>query len=379
VLTRGREIVARAGFNPYRVDFDAARYIDLASNNYLGLAGRAEVREAAIAAIREHGVSLCGTPVASGHSAYARQTAKRLAAFCGLEAACFFPSCYQANNGIFSVLAGEDDVIVIDRAAHASLIAGVRASRAKISPFLHNSPEHLAQVLERAQKHRNIFVVTESVFSTEGAIAPLPEILALCRARNAIPVIDDSHGIGVLGANGRGALEHFAITDFPGIYTASLGKALAGMGGVVAGNAEIMERLEYLCPGLVYSTALTPPALGTLNGALDVIEREFPALGERLMHYRDIVAAALGDKRTNSEAPIHAIPCGDAETAVRLTAALYRNGILATPFIEPSVPKDACVVRLIAGAGLAEDAVRRAADCIRTTAFGQEFCKRLLV
>ncbi|MDR0737089.1 MAG: pyridoxal phosphate-dependent aminotransferase family protein [Zoogloeaceae bacterium] len=365
MLTRGREIVARAGFNPYRVDFDDKHFIDLASNNYLGLAGRAEVKEAAIAAIREHGVSLCGTPVASGHSAHARQTAKRLAAFCGLEAALFFPSCYQANNGILAVLAGEDDGIVIDRAAHASLIVGARACRAKISPFVHNSVEHLAHVLARAGKHRNIFVVTESVFSTEGSIAPLPEILALCREHDAIPVVDDSHGIGVLGASGRGALEHFGITDFPGIYTASLGKALAGMGGMVAGNAEIMERLEYLCPGLVYSTALTPPALGTLNGALDVIEREFSGLGKRLWQYREIVADALGAKRLAGEAPINAVPCGDAETAVRLTATLYQNGILATPFIEPSVPKNACVVRLIAGAGLSEEAVQRAARCIR--------------
>ena len=365
MLTRGREIVARAGFNPYRVDFDDTRFIDLASNNYLGLAGRAEVKEAAIAAIREYGASLCGTPVASGHSAHARQTAERLAVFCKLEAALFFPSCYQANNGIFAVLAGQDDVIVIDRAAHASLVAGVRASGAKISPFVHNSVEHLARVLERARGCRKIFVVTESVFSTEGSIAPLQEMLALCQAHDAIPVVDDSHGIGVLGTGGRGVLEHFHITDFPGIYTASLGKALAGMGGMVAGNAEVMERLEYLCPGLVYSTALTPPALGTLNGALDVIGREFSELGQRLWHYRGIVADALGAKRQAGEAPINAVACGDAETAVRLTAALYRNGILATPFIEPSVPKNACVVRLIAGAGLSEEAVERAATCIR--------------
>jgi 8-amino-7-oxononanoate synthase len=147
------------------------------------------------------------------------------------------------------------------------------------------------------------------------------------------------------------------------------------MGGVVAGKAEVMERLEYLCPGLIYSTALTPPALGTLHGALDVIEREFPALGQRLWYYRDLIADALGAKRLGGEAPSNAIACGDAETAVRLTAALYRNGILATPFIEPSVPKDACVVRLIAGAGLAEAAVQRAAACIQAcmrTYFGHE-------
>jgi 7-keto-8-aminopelargonate synthetase-like enzyme len=365
MLKRGREIVARVGFNPYRVDFDGRRFIDLASNNYLGLTSRAEVKEAAIAAIREYGVSLCGTPVASGHSAYARQTGARLAAFCQLEAALIFPSCYQANNGIFAVLAQSGDLIAIDRAAHASLIAGVRASGAKISPFAHNSMEHLSRVLERAKGCRKIFVVTESVFSTEGSIAPLPELLALCQTHNALPVVDDSHGLGVLGASGRGALEHFHIKDFPGVYAASLGKALAGMGGMVAGRADMMEELEYLCPGLVYSTALTPPALGTVNGALDVIEREFPALSQRLWHYRDQVAAALGARRLGGEAPINAIACGDAETTVRLAARLYQNGILATPFIEPSVPKDACVLRLIAGAGLSEAAVERAAACIR--------------
>ncbi|MDR3212349.1 MAG: pyridoxal phosphate-dependent aminotransferase family protein [Azoarcus sp.] len=366
MLNHAREIVARVGFNPYRVAFDDQNLIDLASNNYLGLARRAEVREAAAHALREYGVSFCGTPVASGHSLLARETARRLAAFCGLEAALLFPSCYQANSGVFAMLSGPDDLIVIDRGAHASLIAGVRAAGAKIRPFAHNSAEHLETVLQRAAGYRKIFIVTESVFSTEGTIAPLPDILALAERFAAIPVIDDSHGIGVLGARGRGVLEHFHIERFRGIYTASLGKALAGMGGMIAGEAATMEELEYLCPSLIYSTALTPPVLGGIGGALDVIDREFAELGPRLWRYKDILATALGEKRQGGGAPINAVACGETEAAIRLTARLHQEGILSTPFIEPSVPKNACVVRLIAGAGLREEEVTRAAECLRT-------------
>ncbi|MDR1888561.1 MAG: pyridoxal phosphate-dependent aminotransferase family protein [Zoogloeaceae bacterium] len=366
MLKRGQEIVTRVGFNPYRADFDDQHFIDLASNNYLGLARHERVKEAAIRAIHEHGVSLCGTPVASGHSALARETARRLAAFCGLEAALLFPSGYQANNSVFALLGGPEDLMLIDRAAHASLIAGVRFTGAKLWPFAHNSLEHLETLLKRAKGYRKIFIVTESVFSTEGSLAPLPDILALARQFNALPVIDDSHGLGVLGATGCGVLAHFGVTDFPGIYTASLGKALAGMGGMVAGSAAAMEELEYLCPGLIYSTALTPPMLGAINGALDVIARDFPERSARLWRYKAIIAAALAGRQSGGEAPINAVACGDAERAIRLCATLYQHGILSTPFIEPSVPQNACVVRLIAGAGLEEDAVHKAAACLRS-------------
>lgn len=364
MLKESKEMVETVGFNPYRVPYDNRRYIDLASNNYLGLAEHPRVKGAAVEAIEQYGVSFCGTPVASGHSEFADDLARRLAGFVGMEAALLFPSCYQANNGVFAVLCGKEDLIVIDKGAHSSLVEGARMAGCKISPFLHNDLQHLEKVLRRSAGKGNIFVVTESVFSTEGSIAPLPDIVMLCRRYGAVPVVDDSHGIGVLGEGGHGILEHFRLTDFPGIYTASLGKALGNMGGMVAGNSEIMERLEYLCPNLVYSTALTPPVLGGLSGALEVIDLEYREISKKMWFYKDIISHAIGGGMT-SETPINTIFCGDAKTAITVSGRLYERGVLSTPFIEPSVPKNNCVVRLIAGAGLEEERVYWAAKQIQ--------------
>lgn len=362
MLEHTKALAQEIGFNPYRVPFDRKQFLDLASNNYLGLAQHPCVQKSAIDAAQKYGVSLCGTPVASGYSDFSNQVSQRLAAFAGLRHALLFPSCYQANNGLFAALCKTDDSIIIDKYAHSSLIEGARAAGCKIRPFLHNNKDHLEKVLRRASGNGNCFVVTESVFSTEGSIAPLPDILALCRKYDAVPVIDDSHGIGVIGKSGRGILEHFGIADFDGIYTASLGKSLANMGGMVAGDEKTMEYLSYLCPHLVYSTALTPPVLGGVMGALDVIGQEFAVLSARMWRYKQIIAEAIGE--SFGDAPINTIFCGSAAKAIETSKRLYEKGILSTPFIEPSVPQNACIVRLIAGAGLSEENVLWAAKQI---------------
>ena len=364
MLNEAKEMIGQIGFNPYRVAYDSQNYIDLASNNYLGLAGHPAVKQAAAAAAQEYGVSFCGTPVASGCSELSRSAAGQLAAFTGLDAAVLFPSCYQANNGLFSALCRKEDLIVIDQYAHSSLVEGVRAAGCKINPFLHNDMAHLEKVLRRARGFHKIYVVTESVFSTEGSVAPLDQITALCEVYGAVPVVDDSHGIGVLGANGHGVLEHFGLSRYRGLYTASLGKALGNMGGMAGGDEETMEYLGYLCPHLIYSTALTPPVLGGIIGALTVIAREFPELGSKMWHYKQLISEAVGPDHP-SPAPINTIFCGEARAAVALSRKLYERGILSTPFIEPSVPRHRCVVRLIAGAGLKEEKVIWAARQIR--------------
>lgn len=364
MLKATKAMVGEIGFNPYRVPYDNRNFIDLASNNYLGLAGHLTVKGAAAAAVEEYGVSFCGTPVASGCSQFSQTVAGRLAEFAGLESALLFPSCYQANNGVFSALCTKEDLIIIDQYAHSSLVEGVRAAGCKINPFLHNDMIHLEKILKRAAGYRRIYVVSESVFSTEGSIAPLNQIAALCDTYGAVPVIDDSHGLGVLGGHGRGVLEHFGIGHYKGIYTASLGKALANMGGMVAGDAETMEYLGYLCPHLIYSTALTPPVLGGIIGALEVLSTEFDLLSEKMWHYKQLIAGAIRPENP-SQAPINTVFCGGAQAAVALSGKLYEKGILSTPFIEPSVPRHACVVRLIAGAGLKEEQVICAAEQIR--------------
>ena len=220
-------IVKKIGFNPYYPEIQSALddplvidgkpYIDLASNNYLGLANDPRLCKTAKSAIDHYGISMCGTPIASGYSDLFRRVEILLSDFLGLEQTLIYPSCYQANNGLFSAIMREDDVALVDRFAHSSLLEGIRATGCKIRPFLHNNLDHLETQLKKINPSSQSFVATESVFSTEGSIAPFSDIYELCLKYSAIPVIDDSHRIGVLGETGRGILEHSNISGYRGL------------------------------------------------------------------------------------------------------------------------------------------------------------------
>lgn len=366
------------GHNPYYLRIDSGldekvlvngrEMINLASNNYLGLASDERVKQAAIEAIHKYGVSLCGTPIATGYIDLYKRLEAKLAKFIGLEETIILPSCYQANNGLFSSLAGPGDLIVVDRLAHSSLIQGIKSAGCKIRPFLHNNLEHLEGILQRTTGYRQVFVVTESVFSTEGSIAPFKEIVQLCEKYHAIPVIDDSHGIGVLGKSGQGILEEQGIEGYQGLYTASLGKAMANSGGIIGGKKRLIEYLKYYCPHLVYSTALTPAALAGTEAVLDIIHAEYGGIKEKLALYKKIISESLlegGFTVVAGEAPINSIRSDSKENTLHIAKKFYEKGILTTPFIEPSVPLNKGRVRLIAGANLSQDTIAEAAAIIR--------------
>ncbi|MHB8126017.1 MAG: aminotransferase class I/II-fold pyridoxal phosphate-dependent enzyme [Desulfitobacteriaceae bacterium] len=372
-------LVGVTGHNPYYLSIESGlaekilvngqEMINLASNNYLGLAADGRVKQAAMEAVQKYGVSLCGTPIATGYIELYRSLEEKLSSFVGLEETIILPSCYQANNGLFSSIAGPLDLIVVDRYAHSSLIQGIKAAGPKIKPFLHNNLDHLEGILQRSTTgYRQIFVVTESVFSTEGSIAPFKEMVQLCEKYQALPVIDDSHGIGVLGKAGQGILEEQGIEEFQGIYTASLGKALANSGGIISGTKRLIDYLKYYCPHLVYSTALTPAALAGTAAVLDIIHSEFGMLKKRLVSYQQIIYESLlkgGFTVVPGEAPINSIKSGSKEQTFVIAKKLYEKGILVTPFIEPSVLVNEGRVRLIAGANLTKDTIAEAASIIQ--------------
>jgi 7-keto-8-aminopelargonate synthetase-like enzyme len=353
------------GFNPYykplaglghgRPRLAEKRYFDLASNDYLGLASDTRVHEAIMRAIKKYGASMCGTPIATGYALVLAELERELARFTGLEAAVVFPSCYQANQALFPCIATAQDVILVDHYAHASLGQGVKAAGCKVKPFLHNDLEHLERQLRSSSSFRQIFVVTESVFSTEGTVAPLGMIVELCQRYQAIPIVDDSHGLGVLGKTGRGILEEAALSDYPGIFTASLGKALGNAGGMIAGKAALVDALRYSCPGLIYSTALLPGAAAGVLRALEIIGSEFGRLG-RLMweNHRQLleILRRRGFDLRSGPAPIAAIHGGSTQNTIALAKQFFDRGILATPFVPPSVPGGQGTLRLILGAKL---------------------------
>lgn len=360
-------LVRTTGHNPYysvlqsgideSMTIDGENFIDLASNNYLGIANNQRIKNASIKAIEKYGVSLCATPIASGYTDLYEEVSNEFSAFAGLESSIIYPSCYQANNGLFSVIAKKDDVIIIDQYAHSSLIEGARACGCKIRPFLHNNLDSLEKNLVNSQKYEQIYVVTESVFSTEGSIAPFKSIVELSYKYNAVPIIDDSHGIGVIGKNGRGILEHSGILVYKGIYTASLGKSMGNLGGIISGEKKIIDYLRYYSTHLVYSTAIPPSILAGISEAIKIINEDFHGLSERLWNHYKTLREALqecGYHLSSSEAPIISVITGTAENTFLFAKELYKRNILATPFVFPSVPKNKGVIRLIAGANFKE-------------------------
>ena len=366
-------------FNPYYLKIssgltdpiliDGEEYLDLASNNYLGLAFDERVKRAIVEGVMKFGASMCGTPVATGYIDIYKTLEEKFSEFINVEDSIIFPSGYQANCALFPVIAKADDLIIMDHFAHASLIHGIKSIGCKFRPFLHNNMNHLEKVLKSSSKYSNIFVVTESVFSTEGSIAPFDEIVNLCKKYNAIPVVDDSHGIGVIGKTGRGILEEKNIKDYFGIYTTSLGKALAGSGGTISGKKELIRALRYSCSGLIYSTALPPPTIQGLLTVLEILTDESEQILKKMWEYKELISKTLkeaGFKLSEGSAPITSIIGGDTKTTVEITKALFQGKILTTPFVPPSVPNNSGKIRLIAGANLKKSSINKALEFFKT-------------
>lgn len=382
------DLVEQASHNPYyhevqaelsdEIIIEGKPFVDLASNNYLGIANRPELKQACKDAIDQYGASLCATPVCSGYSELHHRVEQKIAEFTGTEQALIYPSCYQANLGLFATISKPEDVALVDRCAHSSLLEGLKNSGCKISPFKHNDMNHLETLLQNGvgtlhaaslPKYRTIFVVTESVFSTEGTIASFAEINELCLKYNAIPIVDDSHGIGVLGAHGRGILEHSGITGYQGIYTASLGKALANIGGIICGKPSLMQWMQYYSSNLVYSTAILPSALAGVEKVLDIISNEFPELSKRMWSAKERIEAALiaaNFDLTNGAAPITSIKAGNSLQTLELSKVFWDKRIMTTAFVYPSVPQNEGRIRLIAGANMREETLQRTEEAIRS-------------
>jgi len=354
------KLVEELKFNPYYQTIDSGadlyvringeRYLNLASNNYLALANHAEVLTAMKQALDKYGASMCGTPVACGKVDIYQSATQAIAGFLGLEDALLYPSCYQANGAVIRALVKPGDVMFVDRNAHSSLIEGIKATGCKIMPFKHNDVDHLAGLIKRSGAFANRFVATESVFSTEGSIAPFDEIYQLALEHDVIPIIDDSHGIGVIGKSGRGILEEKHIENFAGIYTASTGKALGVSGGFVSSNCQVIEFLRYSSPGLLYSTALAPTLIAGIITALKIITREGENLSRLLCANKQYLYDNLREQGfpiMTSEAFICSLNAGSNENTFRICKALFEARILTTPFIHPSVAKNRGVIRMI--------------------------------
>jgi 8-amino-7-oxononanoate synthase len=324
-----------------------ARLVNFSSNDYLGLANDARLREAAHRAIDAFGVGSGASPLVTGHSRLHEQAEARFAAFTGLPRALLFSSGYAANLGILASLADRHAEIFGDKWNHACLIDGAVLSRATFTRYPHFDLDTLALQLARSTAQVRI-VATDTVFSMDGDVAPLDRLLALCEKHDAWLVLDDAHGFGVLGDGGRGALAHFALSSPRIVYMATLGKALGGYGAFVAGAPEVVEWLLQRARTYVFSTALPPMAAAVATAALDVLANEpdrVARLHERITTFRR-ACEARSIAMPASATAIQPIVVGDAQGAVALSAALRERGFLVPAIRPPTVPEGTSRLRI---------------------------------
>ena len=331
-----------------RVLLDGRDVILLGSNNYLGLSVHPIVTEAAVTAARKYGTGASASRLMSGNCDLYTELESKIAKVKETEAALVFGSGYLANIGTIPVLAGDGDLILSDALNHASLIDGCRLSHATKQIYRHCDIEHLESLLTQSTKFRRRLIVTDGVFSMDGDIAPLPEICALADRYDAMVMVDDAHSFGVLGEKGGGTVEHFGLENRGVIQMGTLSKAVGGLGGYVAGSADLINFLVNRARSFIFTTGLPPATLAAASAALDVI-RSTPELRQRLSSNVLLLKNALLEKGFEllpSETQILPLILGAADVASRFAEALLSHGVYAPAIRPPTVPEGTSRLRL---------------------------------
>ena len=335
-----------------RTILDGRPVINLAANNYLGLANHKDVRAAASSAIERYGAGVASARNACGNLPLHDELESRLAAFKGTEAALVTQTGYAANLGTLHALFGEEDAIVSDALNHASIVDGARLSRARVLVYRHGDASDAEAKMAQARKDgaRRVVVVTDGLFSMDGDLAPLPELCVAARRHGAITMVDDAHSVGVLGPGGRGTAAHFGLKGKIDIQIGTLSKALGVMGGYIAGSAELIEWLEQRHRATFFSAStLTPADTAAGLKALDIVEAEpgrIARLRTRAAHFRKGLHA-LGFNTGAGEGPLIPVIVGEAGRATGLRDALLERGVFAVAVTFPIVARDAARLRVI--------------------------------
>jgi 8-amino-7-oxononanoate synthase len=328
------------------VTLDGREVLLLCSNNYLGLADRSEVRDAAAAAALRWGAGAGASRLISGNMEPHRQLEQRLAAFKGYEAALLFGSGYLANTGLVATLAGKGEVVFSDELNHASIVDGCRLSRAETFVYRHGDLEHLAWALYH-QRGKPALIVTDGVFSMDGDVAPLPGLLELARRHGARLMVDEAHATGAIGPGGRGSVSAAGLSGEVDVVVGTLGKALGSYGAYACASAETIDFLVNTARPFIFSTAPPPPAVGAALAALELLEAE-PELVERLQANAATLRHALaaqGLQPGRSQTQVVPVQVGNAEGAMELCEAALRRGVFAQGIRPPTVPEDSCRLR----------------------------------
>ena len=359
------------------VSVDEMRVVSLSSNDYLGLTHHPRLREAALAAVRDFGVGSGAVRTIAGTMSMHEALESELAEFKGTPAVLTFQSGFTANTGVIPTITGETDLIISDALNHASIIDGMRLSKAPRKVYPHADVDALRALLEAARRdgrpetgepYRLILVVTDGVFSMDGDIAPLPGIVDAAEAYDAAVFVDDAHASGVLGRDGRGSVDHFGLHGRVAIQVGTLSKAVGSLGGYVAGSMALREILTQRARPFLFSTSHPPAVVAACREALKVMQEE-PELLERLWANTRRFKAELrrlGFDTGRSETPITPVMMGNPETAMRFSDRLMGEGVFAQPVVFPTVPIEGARLRTIVTAAHANEQLDLALQAFST-------------
>jgi 8-amino-7-oxononanoate synthase len=354
-FTEAKEL-KESGFYPYFLPLDdtegteviigGKKLVMIGSNNYLGLTTHAKVREAAIEATREFGTSCTGSRFLNGTLAWHLELEKRLAQYVEKEAALVFSTGYQANLGTISSLIGRNDYVITDKDDHASIVDGCRLSFGTMKRFRHNDMPDLERVLSKLPPDTGKLVVVDGVFSMGGDIAPLPEIIPLCRKHGARLMVDDAHSIGVLGG-GKGTAIHLGVNDGADLVMGTFSKSFASLGGFIAGSEPVIHYIQHHARSLIFSASMPPGNVAAVGAALDVMIEE-PERIERVNKIGEFMRhefRTLGFNTGPSETPIIPIIIGDMHAVFLTWKLLFEEGVYTNPVIPPAVPQNQSLLR----------------------------------
>lgn len=335
------------------INLNNRKVVNLSSNNYLGLADHPRLKEAAKKAIDKYGIGAGSVRTIVGNQDILEELERELAKFKREEAVVCFQSGLNCNLGVIPAITEKGDLIISDELNHASIIDGVRLSRADKAIFRHADTEHLAEILaEKAEQYKRVFIITDGVFSMDGDIAPLPEIVELAEKYNAYVYVDDAHGSGVLGEGGRGTIDHFHLNGRVDFIVGTLSKAIGVIGGYLATKTKVKEWLLHRARPLLFSTALPPAAIAATIEAVKILS-ESEALTEKLWDNAAYFKKGLKDLGFNtgqSKTPITPVIIGDEALTMKFSQQLLEEGVFVSGIVFPTVPPGAGRCRVMLSA-----------------------------
>ncbi len=348
-----------AGIYPYfkqlesvqapEIQVEGRRLIMMGSNNYLGLADDPRMKAAAMAAVDKYGTGCAGSRFLNGNTVLHAQLEQKLAKFKRREAALVYATGYQMNLGVVSCLVGKGDVAIVDKLDHASILDGCSLSNGEIRRFKHNDMNDLNKVLASIGPDRGKLVIVDGVFSMEGDICPLPEIVTISKKYGARVMVDDAHATGVLGENGRGTCEHFGMKNGEvDLVVGTCSKAFASVGGFVVGDKDIVHFIQHTSRSMIFSAALPPASVVSISTAIDIIESEPQRRASLWENTRFLMEGfkTLGFNMGPTQTPIIPIMVGDDFQTFGMWKTLYEAGIFTNPVVSPAVPPGRSLIRV---------------------------------